>query len=81
MVDNTTTKDVRDSLKANLNSVETENSDLAGGIRATVSEEEVGAFYGLMRREGFDFSSKRIGSTIVAHIVAEEDEGLGQIFG
>ncbi len=81
MAEDITTKDVRDALKANLNSVETENTDLGGGVRASVSESDVGAFYGLMRREGFDFDSKRIGGTLVAHIYAEEEEGLGQLFG
>ena len=81
MVENTTTKDVRDALKANLSSVETENTELGRGLRAVVAEDEIGAFYGLMRREGFEFSSKRLGDTIVAHIEAEEEQGLGQLFG
>lgn len=75
------TGDVRNALEEQLTTVETENSDLADGIRATVPESEAGAFFRTMRINGFDFSAKRLGDAIVAHIEAEEEEGLGALFG
>jgi hypothetical protein len=83
MADNsTTTSEVIDTLNDALSSVEAESSDLAGGVRAVVPDEEVGSAYGLMRRSGFEFESKRDPSSenVVFNIQAEEQEGLGELF-
>jgi len=83
MADNsTTTSEVIDTLNDTLNTVEAETSDLAGGVRAVVPDEEVGRAFGVLRRSGFEFESKRDPSSdnVVFNIEAEEREGLGKLF-
>lgn len=75
-----TTADVRDAFDS-LRTAETETSDLADGIRVAVHEDEAGQFFATMRRNNFDAQSRRVGETIVAHIEAEQEEGLGSLFG
>jgi hypothetical protein len=87
MVD--TTSEVIKTLNDALNSVETETSDLAGGVRAIVSDKEAGQLFGTLRRELDDdqWEAKRGPNTvgddgsIVVHISAEEERGLGELFG
>jgi hypothetical protein len=84
MADNsTTTSEVIEALNDTLSTVEAESSELAGGVRAVVPEEEVGSAYGLMRRSGFEFESKRDPSSdnVIFNIAAEEsDRSLGDLF-
>lgn len=77
----TTTKEVTRTLKSNLDTVETQDTDLGSGVRATVSESEAGDFFRTLRIEGYDFNSRRLGDTIVAHIEAEEQSSLATLFG
>lgn len=79
--DTPTTGDVRSTLNANLNSVEVTDSTLGGGVQATVSEQEIGQFYRTMRQNDYEFSSRRLGDTLVAQIEAEEQSGLGGLLG
>jgi len=81
--DATTTSEVIDALNETLDTVEAETSDLAGGVRAVVPDEEVGRAFGLMRRSGFDFESKRDPSSdnVVFNIEADQSRsGLGELF-
>lgn len=75
-----TTDDVRDAL-GGLSSVEFETSDLANGIRVSLSDDEAGLFFQQVRENGFEASTKRIGDTLVSHIEAEESKTLGDLFG
>lgn len=74
-----TTKEVRRAL-AHLNTVETETSELANGLRVTVGESDVGEFMKTLRVRGFNANTRRIGDTLVSHIEAEESGGLGDLF-
>jgi hypothetical protein len=81
--DATTTSEVIDALNDNLSTVEAESSELAGGVRAVVPDEEVGRAFGLMRRSGFDFESKRDPSSdnVIFNIEADRSRsGLGELF-
>lgn len=80
--ESTTTSEVIDTLTSGLNSVEAETSDLAGGVRAVVADQEAGKAFGLLRRNGFEFDSKRgpSGDNLVFNIEAEEQQGLGELF-
>jgi hypothetical protein len=84
MADNsTTTSEVIDTLNTSLEQVEAESSDLAGGVRAVVPDEEVGIAFGLLRRSDYEFESKRDPSSenVVFNIQAEEkDKSLGDLF-
>jgi len=85
MADNsTTTSEVIETIEAQIADAEVSESDLAGGVLAVIPDSEVGRFYGLARREGFDADTKRdpSGDNLVANIDAEDEpEGLGKIFG
>lgn len=74
------TRDVRQAF-GHLSTVETENSDLAEGVRVAVDAAEAGQFFKTLRQNGFEAQTRRIGSTLVAHVRAEQEEGLGQLFG
>ena len=78
-----TRSDVRTVLENYFSDAEVEETDIAGGIRAVIPEDDVGRFFGLARREGYSFESRRVGGVLVAHISAEEteEEGLGELFG
>jgi hypothetical protein len=80
--DATTTSEVIDTLNDALSTVEAESSDLAGGVRAVVPDNEVGRAFGVLRRSGFEFESKRDPSSenVVFNIEAEEREGLEPLF-
>lgn len=71
-----TTSEICDTLNEKLDSVETEVSDLAGGVRAVVPDGEVGKAMGLMRRSSFEYESKRdpSGDNLVFNISAEAEE-------
>lgn len=81
MSNDTTTADVRSIISDSIPQAELESSDLAEGVRVTVPEEQIGSFFGLVRRQGFEARSKRIGDTLVAHIPAEQSGTLGELFG
>jgi len=49
-------------------------------IQVTVSEKNAGLFYKTLRQSELDFNSKRLGSTLVAQIEIEEQQGLGRLF-
>lgn len=69
---------------ANIPGANTRFLNLEGGYaEITVSEKQAGALFATLRRNGFDFESRRIGNRIVAHVPAEEEEeeGLGNLFG
>jgi hypothetical protein len=83
-----TTTEVIETIEAQIADAEVSESDLAGGVLAVIPDSEVGRFYGLARREGFDADTKRdpSGDNLVATIDAEEEEayddsGLAKIFG
>jgi|APHM01.1.fsa_nt_gi hypothetical protein len=83
MSDNsTTTSEVIDNLNESLTTVEAETSELAGGVRAVVPDEEVGRAFGLLRRSGYNYESKRDPSSdnVVFNIEAEERTGLANLF-
>lgn len=80
----TTTNEVIKALNGAIESVEAEESELAGGVRAVVPAEDAGALYRALRRNGFDFESRRGPSSknIVANIEAEVEppRSLGDLF-
>lgn len=71
-----TTDEVITTLNDALESAETEASELAGGVRAVIPEDEIGRAMGLFRRNGIEFESKRdpSGENLVVNIEAQEDE-------
>lgn len=80
MSNETTTSEVIDVFTS-IASVEAEESDLAGGVRVVVPDEDVGRAFGLLRREGLDYESKRDPSgNLVINIPAEEGRSLGDLF-
>lgn len=78
----TTTSDVRKAFRT-LNTVEFEDSDLANGVRVAVHEKQAGRLFQTLRQNGWSdkATTRRLGDTLVAHIPAEQEEGLGQLFG
>jgi len=80
----TTTSEVIETVNTYLESAEAEESSLAGGVRVVVPDSDVGRAFGLLRRNGFTFESKRDPSSenVVFNIEADEDttEGLGELF-
>lgn len=78
----TTTSEVIKALNDAANTVEAETSELAGGVRAVVADEDIGKVMGALRRNGFEFESKRdpSGDNLVVNIEAEEERGLGSLF-
>lgn len=68
--------EVQTALKTGLDSVEVERSDLAGGTRAVVRDDDVGIAYGIMRNGGFTFDSKRdpSGRNVVFNIKSREEQ-------
>lgn len=78
----TTTSEVVETLNAAAETIETETSELAGGVRAVVADEDIGRVMGALRRNGFEFQSKRdpSGENLVINIEAEERQGLGELF-
>jgi hypothetical protein len=79
-----TTTEVIETIEAQITDAEVSESNLAGGVIALIPDSEVGRFYGLARREGFNADTKRdpSGDNLVANIDAEDEpEGLGKIFG
>lgn len=75
-----TTNEVRSAL-GGIDSVEFEVSDVAGGIRVALSDDDAGQFFKTVRVHDFNHESKRIGDSIVSHIEAEKSGGLGDLFG
>lgn len=71
-----TTDEVLTTLNDALESAETEASELAGGVRAVIPDEDIGRAMGVLRRNGIDFESKRdpSGDNLVVNIEAQEDE-------
>jgi hypothetical protein len=78
----TTISEVVRILNDTATSIETETSDLAGGVRAVVADEDIGKVMGALRRNGFEFESKRdpSGDNLVINIEAEEQKRLGDLF-
>jgi len=79
----TTTSEVIEVLDEAAANIETEVSELAGGVRAVVADDEIGKVMGALRRNGFDFESRRdpSGQNLVVNIEAEEGEtGLAHLF-
>lgn len=78
----TTTSEVIDSLNETLSNVEAEKSELAGGVRAVIPDEEIGRAMGALRRSEFEFEAKRdpSGENLVVNIEAEQEKGLGDLF-
>lgn len=77
-----TTKEVITTLNEALESVETETSELAGGVRAVIPEDEIGRAMGVLRRSSLEFEAKRdpSGDNLVVNIEADEQKGLGDLF-
>lgn len=77
----TTTDDVHDAFSG-IDSAEFQDSDLANGIRVSVSEDDAGAFFRTMRVEAFPESAttRRLGDSLVAHIPAERSTSLQSLF-
>lgn len=83
MAEETPTQDeVRNTVEDYFTNVEIEFSDLAGGVRLVVPEDDVGRMFGFLRREGYDYESKRCpsGDNVIYNIEAEESQGLGTLF-
>lgn len=77
----TTTSDVRKAFRQ-INTVEFEDSDLANGVRVAVHEKQAGEFFQTLRVNGWEnATTRRLGDTLVAHISADQEEGLGKLFG
>lgn len=78
----TTTSEVVETLNNAADTIETETSELAGGVRAVVADEDIGRVMGALRRNGFEFESKRdpSGDNLVFNIEAEEKKSLGDLF-
>lgn len=66
--------EVRTALTTGLDSVEVEYSDLAGGTRAVVSDDDVGVAYGIVRTGGYTFDAKRdpSGQNVVFNIKSRD---------
>lgn len=77
-----TTSEVVEALNEAAENIETETSELAGGVRAVVSDEDIGRVMGALRRNGFEFESKRdpSGDNLVVNIEASEQKDLGDLF-
>jgi len=77
-----TTNEVITTLNDALESVETETSELAGGVRAVIPENEIGRAMGVLRRSSLEFEAKRdpSGDNLVVNIEADEQKGLGDLF-
>jgi hypothetical protein len=69
-----TTDEVLTTLNDALESAETEASDLAGGVRAVIPEEDIGRAMGVLRRCSLEFDAKRgpSGDNLVVNVEAEE---------
>mgnify|MGYP000011033885 CR=1 FL=1 len=69
-----TTNEVITTLNDALESAETEASDLAGGVRAVIPEDDIGRAMGVLRRSSMEFEAKRdpSGENLVVNIAAEE---------
>jgi hypothetical protein len=80
MIAMATTNDVRDAL-SHLTTAEFETSDLSGGLRVALSDDEAGQFFKAVRENGFNAETKRLGDTLVSHIEAEKSGGLSDLFG
>lgn len=80
--DTPTHSEVQSALQTGLDSVEVEQSDLAGGTRAVVSDDDVGVAYGIMRTGGYTFDSKRdpSGENVVFNIKSRDSGGLRDLF-
>jgi hypothetical protein len=84
-----TITEVIDVLSDELETVEANESTLAGGVRAAVPVEDAGNLYRVLRTNGFEFDAKRgpASETIVVNIPAkdqfEQDEqsSLKELFG
>jgi nitrate reductase NapAB chaperone NapD len=73
-------REVENALNNNLNNVEVENSDHAGGLRVSAHPAEAGRFFETLREEGIEFDASRVGGHIVAHIEANKQDTLADLF-
>lgn len=73
-------RDVESALNSKLHNVEVEDSDHANGLRVSAHPAEAGKLFQTFREEGIEFDASRVGGHIVAHIEAEQNDGLGPLF-
>jgi hypothetical protein len=73
-------REVENALNNNLNNVEVENSDHAGGLRVSAHPAEAGKFFETLREEGIEFDASRVGGHIVAHIETDVGNSLPDLF-
>jgi hypothetical protein len=72
------TKDIRRPIKPIAEDTLTRD----GSVYAIIAEEDIGKFWGAVRRNGLDpVASRRTGDTLVARFEGEESGGLGDLFG
>lgn len=71
--------DVIADLSEALSTAEVTESDLVGGVRVVVPEEDIGSAFGKLRRSDYEFESKRgpSGNLIVN---VDADTGIGPLF-
>jgi len=80
------TKNVVAQLEQALETVETTESELVGGVQAVVPDEETGSLFGLLRREfdsdQWEASRDPSGENMVVNIEADrpEDKSLADLF-
>lgn len=75
---NPSSSDVLDSINS-LPGTDARTDEQAGGVSATVPEQQIGAFYRLARLNDWDVRASRIGDTLSVQIEAEQDT-LGDLF-
>lgn len=79
----TTISEVVETLNEAASTIETETSELAGGVRAVVADEDIGKVMGALRRNEFEFESKRdpSGENLVINVQAEDNRSaLEELF-
>jgi len=67
-----------DSINAVADTTKSLRDDDLATVQLTVAEEDIGKFWGIVRRNGLDPTTKRLGDTLVARFDAEPS--LGDLF-
>lgn len=74
-MNDTTTNEVITTLNDAVESVETNASELAGGVRAVVPDKDIGRVMGVLRRSALDFEATRdpSGENLIININAVDE--------
>ena len=79
-MNDTTTNEVITTLNDAVESVETNASELAGGVRAVVPDEDIGRVMGVLRRSALDFEATRdtSGENLIINIDAVDESASNE---